>query len=95
MDVFKKKKTGFSKNHPTYIYKKVNDNYVYIGITHSPITNNTKNIKLSKNPDPTDNKVAYYIPEAKSDKVSSFGKKYSNWKMPEKDKKEIRKLKNK
>lgn len=48
MDVFKKKKTGFSKNHPTYIYKKINDDYIFVGITHAEVTNNTKNIKLSK-----------------------------------------------
>lgn len=46
MDVFKKKKTGFSKNHPTYIYKKINDDYIFVGVTHSDVTNNTKNKQL-------------------------------------------------
>ena len=91
----KRKKQDLVKIIQRIFIKKINDDYIFVGITHSDVTNNTKNIQLSKNPDPTDNKPAYYIPEASSDKVSSFGKKYSNWKMPEKDKKEIRKLKNK
>ena len=91
----KRKKQDLVKIIQRIFIKKINDDYIFVGVTHSDVTNNTKNIQLSKNPDSTDNKPAYYIPEASSDKVSSFGKKYSNWKMPEKDKKEIRKLKNK
>ena len=92
-DEFKKKKTHPGKNHPTYIYKKEGDEYIYVGITHAEVTNNTKNIKLEKNPNPNDNRPAYYIPQQNKEKVSNFGRKYPNWKMSEKDKKDIRKLK--
>lgn len=56
------KKNEFRKNkasgHPAYIYAKVGNDYKFIGITHSSITDGVKNIKLDKNPDPKDKRKA-------------------------------------
>lgn len=60
-DEFRKRNKD-SKGHPNYIYRKVGNNYEYIGTTHSPITRGIKNIKLDKNPDPRDKKPAYFKP---------------------------------
>ena len=42
----KEKRDEFRKNkdtgHPSYIYEKVGSKYVFIGLTHSPITHKTK-----------------------------------------------------
>lgn len=60
-DEFRKRNKD-SNGHPNYIYRKVGNNYEYIGTTHSPITRGIKNIKLDKNPDPRDKKTAYFKP---------------------------------
>ena len=93
LDEFKKKKTKPGKGHPAYIYQKIGDNYVYVGITHSSITNDTKNIRLEKNPNPNDNRNAYFIPKPSKEKISNFGRKYTNWTINDNYKKKIKNLK--
>ena len=83
-DEFRKNKdTG----HPSYIYQKVGRKYVYIGITHSSITNNVKNIKLEKNPNPNDKKEAYFRPKAGEASSNRFKKKEQGWRLSKEDKK--------
>ena len=60
-DEFRKKNKD-SNGHPNYIYRKVGNNYEYIGMTHSPITRGIKNIELDKNPNPKDKEKAYLKP---------------------------------
>ena len=73
-DEFRKRRKGGS-GHPEYIYRKVGNNYEFIGITHSPITRGVKNIKLDKNPDPSDESDAYIKPTPEKRSTSEFHKK--------------------
>lgn len=59
------------RKHPSYVFKKKNNNYHSILITHAPTTANKKNIKLYKNPKPNDNTQAYLIPKIYIDNISS------------------------
>lgn len=89
-DEFRLNKTN---GHPAYIYAKVGGKYKYIGITHSPITNKVKNIKLDTNPNPKDNKTAYVRPSAKQAKVKKFkNNTLKDWKMSNSDKQKIKPL---
>lgn len=92
----KKPKNEFRKNkdtgHPSYIYQKVGRRYVYIGLTHSPITNDVKNIKLEQNPNPKDNKDAYFRPKAAEASANRFKKKEQGWKLTKADKKTADKI---
>lgn len=82
-----------NNGHPSYIYEKVGNKYKFIGITHSQITNNIKNIQLQQNPNPKDSRKAYARPVAKQDKVKKFKKEpLKNWKMGEADKQKIKPL---
>lgn len=87
------KKDEFRQNkktlHPTYIYAKIGNEYKYIGITHAEITQGIKNIKLDKNPNPKDKKIAYFHPKAKKDKVNKFRKKEIGWKLSKSDKEKM------
>ncbi len=90
-------KNEFRKNkdsgHPNYIYAKVGNEYKFIGLTHSPITNNIKNIRLEKNPNPKDNRTAYFKPKAERGKVNRFNKKQIGWYFSKRDKQLIDKYK--
>ena len=81
------------RGHPSYIYKKVGDEYYFIGITHSDVTHGARNIKLDKNPNPTDNRTSYFRHFATKDKISKFGKKKKGWKLSLKDKMKARRIK--
>ena len=79
--------------HPSYIYEKVGNRYKYLGVTHSKITQGTKNIELDQNPNPKDDQKAYVRPAPKQDKVKKFkNSPLKNWKMGESDKKKIKPL---
>lgn len=86
-------KNEFRKNkdtrHPAYIYAKVGNDYKFIGLTHSPITDNVKNIKLEKNPNPADKRIAYFRPKSERAKVNKFKKKENGWSFSKKDKEKI------
>ena len=90
------KKDEFRKNkdtgHPSYIYQKVGKKYVFIGITHSPITKSAQNIKLDKNPNPNDKKDAYFRPKAKEAPINRFKKKEKGWKLSKSDKQKADKI---
>ena len=81
--------------HPTYIYKRVGIKYYFIGMTHSEITQGTKNIKLSKNPNPNDQRDSYVRPFSSEEYVNKFGKKKKGWKLSKVDKKVIKKIEKK
>ena len=57
--------------HYALIYKENKKNYFYFGLTHAKRFFNNKNLKLSKNPNPKDNRNAYIIP-----KISHLNKSY-------------------
>ena len=83
------------RGHPSYIYKKVGDEYYFIGITHSKITDRSKNIKLDKNPNPIDGRDSYFRPFSTKDNVSKFGKKKKEWKLSFRDRIKAKKIKKK
>jgi hypothetical protein len=87
---------GFRKNkrmkHPTYVIDKQGNVYKYIGITHSPKTNDVENIPLAKNPNPKDNRSAYVRPYVENDDFRNFGRGYNDWKFSEADRKTVRKI---
>lgn len=87
---------GFRKNkrikHPTYVIDKHGNIYKYIGITHSPKTNNEDNIPLSKNPNPKDNRAAYMRPYVEDDDFRNFGRGYNDWQFSEADRKTVQKI---
>ncbi len=84
----------FRKNketqHPAYIIEKNGDSYDYIGLTHSPTTDNKSNIKLDKNPNPSDDRDSYILPEVKE--VKKLGRRYSKWAFSNSDKKKVEKV---
>lgn len=88
-------RTNKKNGHPSYIYKKVNGRYQYIGLTHSEITDGVKNIKLEKNPNPNDKKTTYMRPKSSSSKTKNFKQKKVGWKLSPSDKKTAEKIANK
>lgn len=89
-DEFRKNKDN---RHPAYIYAKIGNEYKYIGLTHSPITDNVKNIKLDKNPNPKDDRTAYIRPKSEQAKTNKFKKKEQGWKLINSDKEKINRFK--
>lgn len=91
------KKDEFRRNkktqHPAYIYAKVGNEYKYVGITHSQITEGMINIKLDKNPNPKDKKIAFARPKAEKAKTNNFKSAEKGWKLSKKDKDKINKIK--
>ena len=81
-----------SSGHPSYIIRKVGENYDSIGLTHSPITDNKRNVKLRKNPNKRDNRASYIRPFFRRDPIKKFSKRrIRGWKFIKRDKKRIRK----
>ena len=79
--------------HPTYVIRKKGENYDYIGLTHSPVTDNKRNIRLRKNPNPNDNRTSYIRPFFRSGLIRKFScKRIRGWKFSKRDKKKIRKV---
>lgn len=89
LNEFRRNNSKKGRGHPTYIYAKENGEYRYIGISHSPITQGLKNIKLDKNPEPKNKTTAYIRPKSQKDKVSNFGKKLPKWKFADSDKQKV------
>ncbi len=90
-------KNEFRKNkdtrHPAYIYARIGNEYKFIGLTHSPITDNVKNIKLERNPNPNDDREAFIKPKSEKAKVNRFKKKENGWKFSKKDKEKVNRFK--
>lgn len=72
-----------------YVYDKKEGKYLYIGLTHSAITQGVRNIELERNPNPNDGRTSYSRPktETTSEKLQT---RYTNWNFTEKDKKKIK-----
>ena len=74
--------------HPCYIYDEFNNEYKYIGITHSPITQGLKNKKLKFNPDINDSRNSYLRPFSTHDDKKNFKvKKLKGFRIHKADKK--------
>ena len=82
-----------SHNHPAFVIRKHNDFYDYIGLTHSPFTDNRKNIRLKNNPNPKDKAVSYLRPFFRRDPIKKFSKRIlRGWKFSKKDKRRVRRV---
>lgn len=81
------------RGHPTHIYAQVGKEYRYIGMTHSPITDEMDNIPLDKNPEPGNNSQAYIRPKPQKAHRSSFGAKLKGWFFSDSDKKKVEAVK--
>ncbi|MBQ6730859.1 MAG: hypothetical protein IJR08_03015 [Bacilli bacterium] len=57
--------------HPAYVIRKEGNSYDYIGLVHSPVTDNRRNIKLRKNPNPKDNRASYIRPFFRSGPIKN------------------------
>ena len=81
-----------SSGHPSYILRRVDNCFDSIGLTHSPVTDSKKNVRLRKNPNPKDNRPSYIRPFYRRDPVKKFSKRrISVWKFIKRDKKKVRK----
>lgn len=87
-----KRGKSFKFDHPAYVFLEKGNIYIYVTITHSKSVENHLVIKLRKNPNPKDNKDAYYVAEVKEDIKSEFGRVRSDWKIDPLDDQDIRKL---
>lgn len=87
----KNKKSG----HPAYIYAKIGDKFVYIGLTHNDVLKSgIKCIELEKNPNPEDKEKSYVKPYAETLNKNKFSKQpYKNWSFTSNDQKKIDKIK--
>lgn len=76
--------------HPTYVYLKKENIYVYVPITHSPFVRHSKVIKLRKNPNPRDKRASYRVIGIKEDSKEMFSKVRKGWKIDPEDEADIR-----
>ena len=90
---FRKANSKEGSGHPTYIYARVGNEYMFLGLTHSDVTKGTKNIRLEKNPNPKDKRPAYVRPVSQKAHKASFGAKLKGWFFGDEDKEKIDKLK--
>lgn len=94
LDEFRRQKNRKGQGHIDYIYKKVGNKYIFIGITHATTTRGMTNIPLEKNPNVNDTRTAYVHPQSDTSKIKDFGPKLKNLKFrTENDKKTIESIK--
>ena len=86
---FRKNRSKQSHGHPAYVYRKTGNEYIYLGLTHSPITKGKRNIRLKANPNPMDRRVSYVRPFVRSDHIKFFSKRLRRWKLSNKDKRRL------
>lgn len=89
---FRKKNSKDGRGHPTYIFARQGNDYIYLGLTHAEVTKGIKNIPLESNPNPSDKRKAHVIPKVQRNNKSSFGKKLKGWFFSKNDKSKIDKL---
>ena len=93
VDVKKGKKIT-KMRHPTFVIIKKGNTFVYVTLTHSSNIKEKVVIKLRKNPNPKDDRDAYYVAEINEDLIDKFGKKIEGWELDENDEIDIRNLNN-
>lgn len=78
------------KRHPAYIFLKKGNIYIYVSLTHSPKVDDLVVIKLRKNPNPNDEKDAYWVAEIKIGTKDEFGRIQKDWEVDKLDDLDIR-----
>lgn len=81
-----------NSGHPTYVFAKQGDEFWFVGITHSNITDNMSNIPLDVNPNPSDKRPAFIRPRVGRDHYKSFGRNQKTWKFADSDKGKVKKV---
>ena len=89
---FRKLNSKDGRGHPAYIYAGEGDKYIFLGLTHSEITQGVKNIRLDKNPNPDDARSSYVRPRSERSHISTFGKRLKGWFFGDSDKEKIEKM---
>ena len=87
---FRKFRNGKLTGHPQYVFGEDGKVYQIIGITEGAETNGRKNIPLSKNPEPGNDRQAYIRPKTDTVKKGVKNTKLKGWKFAESDKPKIR-----
>ena len=72
-----------------YVFEKKDDKFHYIGITHSPVTQGVRNVKLERNPNPNDHRTAYVRPKTDSTN-EKLQTRFTDWKFSENDRKTVK-----
>ena len=85
MDEFR---THRKNGHPAYIFFTNGLELEFYNLTHSEITHKVKNMPLKKNPNPKDERPAYFRPHPKLEPEQNFKKhhKYDDWQLSDEDK---------
>ena len=85
-----KRKKTISIKHPSYVFLKKGNVYIFVTITHSNKVDGKVLVELRHNPDPNDKRKAYWVTEVKKDTKDTFGRREDKWKMDPEDDKDIR-----
>lgn len=93
---YKKEEGGESTKakHPKLIVDEQNQDYGFMGLTKSPKRGNHNNIKID-NPQKNnteDKKTTYMKKTPEIDKTNRFGSVKKGWKLSEKDKEKVKKI---
>ena len=81
-----------NSGHPTFVFAKQGDEFLFVGITHSDITDNVSNIPLDVNPNPLDKRPSFIRPNVGRDHYQSFGRKQKTWKFAKSDKGKVKRV---
>ena len=86
---FRKFHSSKTTGHPSYVYGEEGKDYKIIGLTSSPETNEEKNIKLDKNPEPGNSEQAYIRPKSMKINKGVKNEKLKGWSFTGNDKKKV------
>lgn len=89
---FRKFKNAKLTGHPQYVYDDTGKEYKVLGITSSPKTNGIVNLKLERNPEPNNTKVAYVRTKPNKVEKGVRNERLKGWKFIESDKKKVRNI---
>ena len=71
-----------NRNHPVYVYDKIDGYIYYISITHAEIHKGVKTIELEMDPNPKSDNIrkSYLVPIFQKARSGAFGKTLIGWK---------------
>lgn len=81
VEFINKKGSKTTLRHPTFVFLKKGNIYIYVSLTHSKSVPNVMLIKLRKNPNPKDKSDSYFVDKIKEDVRDKFGKRLANWRI--------------
>ena len=90
VEVINEKGNKHSIWHPSYIFLEKGNTYIFVTITHSNKIENEIVIELKRNPNPKDNRKAYWVARIKCDTKDRFTRRRNGWSIDEGDDQMIR-----